>query len=84
LFPVAVANLVSGLEDLALDAGWLRAWAKRRPGLGQGGPGPDGAPPGRRGSPLRAFIASARRDRRDGGAHVAAVNYDRYHFFIGA
>jgi hypothetical protein len=32
LFPVAVAILVSGLDDLALDAVWLVAWAKRRLG----------------------------------------------------
>lgn len=82
---MALAILISGLDDLALDAVCLWAWATGRLG---------GLQRLNRAAPRSAvqkriaiFVPLWHEHGVIGGMvehNVAAVNYDRYHFFIGA
>lgn len=82
MLPVAAGLLISGLDDLFLDAVCLWAWLQRRGGRVH-------PPPGRCGAEKRIaiFVPLWREHAVIGGMvehNVAAVNYHRYHFFIGA
>ncbi len=79
LFPAALAILISGLDDLALNAICLWAWArgKSRPKLSP--------------SPVEKYIAVFvplwHEYQVIAGMvehNVSAIDYDNYHFFIGA
>ena len=85
LVPAAIAILISGLDDLALDVVCLWAWLKRRFDKGK-------TPPGQAARKLpekliAIFVPLWREHKVIGGMvehNVAAINYDNYHFFIGA
>jgi adsorption protein B len=87
LLPTAAAILVSGVDDLALDAVWLWAWVKRwfialRP---PGGPQPIAhAGPEKH---MAIFVPLWHEHSVIGGMvehNLAAIDYANYHFFIGA
>ena len=87
LFPAAVALLVSGLDDLALNLVCFWAWLKRRvrgsePAVRR--PDPATPIPEKR---IAIFVPLWHEHVVIGGMvehNVAAVNYDNWHFFIGA
>ena len=85
LVPAAVAILISGVDDLALDAVCLWAWLKRR-FTRSAGPDILASHPQR--EKLTAiFVPLWHEHSVIGGMvehNVAAINYDNYHFFIGA
>jgi len=79
LFPAAVMILISGLDDLALNAicfwAWLRGDYARKVKT---------AAPEKR---IAIFVPLWREDEVIAGMvehNVAAIHYDNYHFFIGA
>ncbi|HEX6896817.1 MAG TPA: glycosyl transferase family protein [Bryobacteraceae bacterium] len=84
LVPTAIALLISGLDDLILDAICLWAWLKARLR-------PPALPPP---TPLRQtekliaiFVPLWREQAVIGGMiehNIAAIHYENYHFFIGA
>jgi bacteriophage N4 adsorption protein B len=83
LFPVAAGLLISGLDDLVLEAVWLWAWVQQRLDS------PFRPRTARDGTEKRIaiFVPLWHEHAVIGGMvehNVAAVNYDRYHFFIGA
>ncbi len=87
LFPAALALLLSGFDDLALDlvclwAGLKRCWQAARPI-------PEQAPPIREQPEKRIaiFVPLWHEHAVIGGMvehNVAAIHYGNYHFFIGA
>jgi bacteriophage N4 adsorption protein B len=87
LLPASIAILVSGLDDLALDAVCLWAWFKRRFGKSDARTTPrkpDGSAPEKQ---IAIFVPLWHEHAVIGGMvehNVAAINYDNYHFFIGA
>jgi adsorption protein B len=87
LVPAAVAILISGLDDLVLDAVCLWAWWKRRFGRATLGPAritPDRTQPEKQ---IAIFVPLWHEHTVIAGMvehNVAAVDYDNYHFFIGA
>ncbi len=87
LFPAAIAVLISGLDDLILDVAWLASWLKRRWLARAGSPSVKpinlGVPEKR----IAIFVPLWHEHQVIGGMvehNVAAINYDNYHFFIGA
>ena len=111
LVPAAIAILISGLDDLVLDAVCLWAWLKRRwwKTTTPVPPDPEGTARGALNSanqssrPAALSATLAEDNRREkliaifvplwhehaviGGMvehNIAAINYDNYHFFIGA
>ncbi|HYL35138.1 MAG TPA: glycosyl transferase family protein [Bryobacteraceae bacterium] len=87
LFPTAIAILISGLDDLTLDVVCLWAWAKARwgPSARQKlSPKSAGAQAEKR---IAVFVPLWREYQVIRGMlehNVAAINYDNYHFFVGA
>ena len=84
LFPIALAILISGLDDLALDAVCLWGWARGRLGGLLRPIRPTKSAPEKR---IAIFVPLWHEHSVIGGMvehNVAAVNYDQYHFFIGA
>lgn len=83
LFPLALIILISGLDDLALDAIWLWVWLRRRmPGdlaLASSG--------GREEKRIAIFVPLWHEHAVIAGMvehNVSAIHYGAYHFFIGA
>lgn len=79
LFPAAVAILISGLDDLSLCVLWLWAWARPKPGLQ--------APPVAAERTIAVFVPLWHEHLVIRGMlehNIAAIDYDNYHFFIGA
>jgi len=79
LFPVAIAVLVSGLDDLALNAICLWAWAR-----GKSRPKPSDAGTEKH---IAVFVPLWHEYQVIAGMvehNVSAIDYDNYHFFIGA
>ena len=83
LFPLALIILISGLDDLALDAVCLWAWLKRRwskiPAMAVSTRFPE--------KTIAIFVPLWHEHAVVGGMvehNVAAINYDNYHFFVGA
>jgi bacteriophage N4 adsorption protein B len=85
LVPIGIAILLSGLDDLALDAVCLWAWIKNRLGKSrQLRIELDGSRPEKQ---IAIFVPLWHEHAVIGGMvehNVAAINYDNYHFFIGA
>lgn len=87
LFPAAVALLISGLDDLALNLVCLWAWFMRRvraPGHRLNQRQPVAPETEKR---IAIFVPLWHEHVVIGGMvehNVAAINYDNYHFFIGA
>jgi bacteriophage N4 adsorption protein B len=86
LFPTAVAILVGGLDDLALDVYCLWAWLTTRVPrrVTQAEPRPSLAGPEKL---IAVFVPLWQEHAVIGGMlehNVAAIDYDNYHFFIGA
>jgi len=84
LFPVALAILLSGLDDLVLDAVCLWAWLR-----GRLGPRPAALIRGRCGTEKRIaiFVPLWHEHAVIRGMvehNAAAINYENYHFFVGA
>ena len=87
LFPLSLAILASGLDDLTLSAVCLWSWARRR--FGAGSRCSDcricpGAQPEKR---IAVFVPLWHEYQVIRGMvehNVAAIDYDNYHFFIGA
>ena len=79
LFPAALAVLISGVDDLALDAICLWAWAR-----GKSQPKPSASAVEKN---IAVFVPLWHEYQVIAGMvehNVAAVDYDNYHFFIGA
>ena len=79
LFPVAIAVLLSGLDDLALNAICLWAWAR-----GKSRPKPSDAGTEKH---IAVFVPLWHEYQVIAGMvehNVSAIDYDNYHFFIGA
>ncbi len=83
LFPLALIILISGLDDLALAAICLWAWVR----------GSDLAPPESQPSPatkqktIAIFVPLWHEHAVIAGMvehNIAAINYENYHFFVGA
>ncbi len=84
LVPAAIAILISGLDDLALDAVCLWAWLK---GRFAGRPSAFKNAGEQREKMIAIFVPLWHEHAVIAGMvehNVAAVNYDNYHFFIGA
>ena len=87
LLPVGIAILISGLDDLVLDAICLWAWIQRR--LRKTPPlaapvDPRSVQPEKQ---IAIFVPLWHEHAVIGGMvehNVAAINYDNYHFFVGA
>jgi adsorption protein B len=82
LFPAALAILISGLDDMALNVLCLRTWMRR--GNQTRHDYDDHTRPEKR---IAVFVPLWHEHRVIGGMvdhNVAAINYDNYHFFIGA
>ncbi len=88
LAPLALALLVSGLDDLIIDVAWLAAWLDRklRPAAPMFPPGPrqlDSAPIQR-----IAILVPLWKEHEVIGRmlehNLAAIRYTDYHFFAGA
>jgi adsorption protein B len=82
LFPAALAILISGLDDMALNVLCLRTWMWR--GNQTRHDYDDHTRPEKR---IAVFVPLWHEHRVIGGMvdhNVAAINYDNYHFFIGA
>ncbi len=85
LVPTAVAILISGLDDLALDAICLWTWLKRR--WTKTAKAPQFASRPGQEKLIAIFVPLWHEHAVIGGMvehNVAAINYDNYHFFIGA
>ena len=85
LAPAAIAILVSGLDDLIVDAAFLAAWLKGRIGR-RGARGAEDLTP-KREKRTAVFVPLWRESGVISGMvehNVAAIHYDNYHFFIGA
>jgi len=85
LFPAAVAILISGLDDLALDAVCLWAWLKTR--LAKQKPEYTKPPADEPEKQIAIYVPLWHEHVVIGGMvehNIAAINYDNYHFFIGA
>jgi bacteriophage N4 adsorption protein B len=84
LFPLAIIILVSGLDDLALDAIYLWAWATRRlPAI----PAVSISDVRVSEKTIAIFVPLWREHAVIAGMvehNIAAINYGDYHFFIGA
>jgi bacteriophage N4 adsorption protein B len=84
LFPLALLILISGLDDLALDAIYLWAWATRRfPAV----PAISVSDVKASEKTIAIFVPLWHEHAVIAGMvehNVAAVNYGNYHFFIGA
>jgi bacteriophage N4 adsorption protein B len=84
LFPLAVIILISGLDDLALDAIYVWAWVRRRlPAI------PAVAAPGdgTYEKTIAIFVPLWHEHAVIAGMvehNASAINYGNYHFFIGA
>lgn len=85
LLPMALIILVSGLDDLVLDALCLWAWLKRRlpasPAISEHDDGSRGE------KCIAIFVPLWHEHAVIGGMvehNVSAINYENYHFFIGA
>jgi len=83
LFPLAWIVLISGVDDLFLDAVWLWAWFRRRlpvpPALGASDPVPHE-------KTIAIFVPLWHEHAVIAGMvehNVAAIRYGNYHFFIG-
>ncbi len=79
LFPAALAVLISGLDDLALNAICLWAWAR-----GKSQPKPSATTVEKH---IAVFVPLWHEHQVIAGMvehNVAAIDYDNYHFFIGA
>ncbi len=87
LVPVGIAILISGLDDLILDAICLWAWIKnrlRKPPHPSSPALPGAANPEKQ---IAIFVPLWHEHVVISGMvehNVAAINYDNYHFFIGA
>jgi adsorption protein B len=85
LFPLALIILISGLDDLALDAICVWAWLKRRlPAKPQVAESDDARLGEKR---IAVFVPLWQEHAVIGGMvehNAAAINYSNYHFFIGA
>ncbi len=84
LIPAAIAILISGLDDLALDAVCLWAWLKRR---FRNQPAALREAVDQREKLVAIFVPLWHEHAVIAGMvehNIAAVHYDNYHFFIGA
>lgn len=84
LFPLALVVLISGLDDLALDAICLWAWIKER--IHAPAPVSRAAQTAPK-KTIAIFVPLWHEHAVIAGMvehNVAAINYDNYHFFIGA
>jgi len=83
LLPAALAILVSGLDDMALNAICLWAWLRGRSrGAAQAKPEPPSAE-----KSIAIFVPLWREHAVIAGMvehNVSAIDYENYHFFIGA
>jgi adsorption protein B len=82
LFPAALAIIVSGLDDLILNFIWLWAWLKRR-SLSD----PKQEQRAQREKAIAIFVPLWHEHSVIAGMvehNAAAIDYDNYHFFIGA
>jgi len=87
LFPTAVAILISGLDDLALDVVCLWAWIKTRLQRRQTPSELQQPDPAKPEKLLAVFVPLWHEHAVICGMvehNVAAIHYDNYHFFIGA
>lgn len=85
LVPAAVAILISGLDDLALDAVCFWAWVRTR--WGKANTALRFASGERSEKLIAIFVPLWHEHAVVGGMvehNVAAINYNNYHFFIGA
>lgn len=85
LFPIALIILISGIDDLALDGIWLWAWLKRKfpakPAVAESDEGTRGE------KCIAIFVPLWHEHAVIAGMvehNVAAINYENYHFFVGA
>lgn len=84
LFPLALIILVSGADDLALDAVCLWAWVTRRLPASSGVPLSDQKTAEKT---IAIFVPLWHENAVIAGMvehNVAAIHYENYHFFIGA
>jgi adsorption protein B len=85
LFPLALIILISGVDDLALDAVCLLAWLRRRLPVKPAVSESDDA---RRGEKRIAIFVPLWHEHAVIAGMVehnaAAINYSNYHFFVGA
>ena len=87
LFPAAFALLISGLDDLALDLVCFGAWLKRRFHPSADPLHPSGPAQPEAEKQIAIFVPLWHEHVVISGMvehNVAAINYDNYHFFIGA
>jgi len=85
LFPLALIILISGVDDLALDAVCLLAWLRRRLPVKPAMFESDDA--GHREKRIAIFVPLWHEHAVIAGMvehNTAAINYSNYHFFIGA
>jgi adsorption protein B len=84
LLPAALAILVSGLDDLALNAICLWAWLRRKGFRGRESPK---VPLSQKEKAIAIFVPLWHECSVIGGMvehNVAAIDYENYQFFIGA
>jgi len=82
LFPAALVILLSGLDDMALNVLCFWSWVRTRTALGK-----QTAYCQRPEKRIAVFVPLWREHRVIGGMvdhNVSAIDYDNYHFFIGA
>jgi adsorption protein B len=87
LVPTAIAILISGLDDLALDAVCLWAWVKRRLGKSKNRLTPPKLNAARPEKLIAIYVPLWHEHPVIRGMvehNVAAIDYDNYHFFVGA
>jgi len=88
LFPLAVIILVSGLDDLALDAIFLWAWLRRRlPAIPAASIADQKAGEKAAEKTIAIFVPLWHEHAVIAGMvehNASAINYGNYHFFIGA
>ena len=94
LFPLAVIVLLSGLDDMALNLVWLRAWIQRKArqpsSLPQRSTEDERSTQDQRNSrekTIAIFVPLWHEHAVIGGMvehNIAAIHYENYHFFIGA
>jgi adsorption protein B len=83
LFPAAIVILLSGLDDMALNVLYLWSWVRKTPTAIGEQTGSCHRPQKR----IAVFVPLWREHRVIGGMvnhNISAINYDNYHFFIGA
>ena len=84
LLPLAIAILISGLDDLALDGVWLWSWVRRRFQAADARSTPE-----KTSGPeklIAIYVPLWCEHSVIGGMvehNVAAIHYDNYHFFVG-